>query len=113
MTKPLIPADLIRYHLRSEREDEDNYLLLLLEAAVSHFEDHTGRSLVPYGVKSEDLNRDEVPMVPSIRQGLLLLIGHWYENRELTSERPLSEAPAATYALWAPYVLFHLGDSAP
>lgn len=95
----VLPIDLIKIHIRSDRTDEDDYLLLLRDAAVSHFADHTGQILA-----------DDVPVYPAIQQGLLLLISHWYENREMTTERPLSEAPAATYALWSPYVVFCLGD---
>ena len=95
----VLPVELIKIHIRSDRTDEDDYLLLLRDAAVSHFADHTGQILA-----------DDVPVYPAIQQGLLLLISHWYENREMTTERPLSEAPAATYALWSPYVVFCLGD---
>lgn len=96
----VLSVELIRQHIRSDRQDEDDYLALLREAAMSHFADYTGQSLA-----------EDVPVYPAIQQGLLLLIGHWYENREMTTERPLSEAPAATYALWAPYVVFCLGDT--
>ena len=34
---------------------------------------------------------------------LLLLIGHWYNNREAVSERPMSEVPLAVQALVGPY----------
>ena len=95
----VLPVELIKMHIRSDRDDENEYLLLLREAAVSHFADYTGRVLAT-----------DVPVYPSIQQGLLLLISHWYENREMTTERPLSEAPAATYTLWSPYVVFCLGD---
>jgi len=110
MAEPLLPIDLVKTHLRLERDDEDDYLQLLADAAVTHFETHTGRTLVAIGTDPDSLAVDEVPLYLDISQGLLLLVGHWYENRELTSERPLSEAPAATYALWGPYVLHHLGD---
>ena len=108
---PLIPVTDIRRHIRSTRNDEDDYLLLLLSAAVSHFGDYTGRVLLPQDTAPENLNSEDIPMQPSIQQGLLLLIGHWYENREMTTDRPLSVAPAATYDLWSPFVWFHLGDS--
>ena len=96
----VLPVELIKQHIRSDRQDEDDYLALLREAAVSHFDDYTGLALA-----------EDVPVYPAIQQGLLLLIGHWYENREVTSERPLSEVPAATYKLWSPYVVFCLGDT--
>lgn len=42
-----------------------------------------------------------VPM--AIRQALLLLIGHWYENREAVSATSMSEMPMAVMSLLRPY----------
>lgn len=39
----------------------------------------------------------------SIRHAALLLIGHWYENREAVTEVKMSELPAAVDALLMPY----------
>ncbi len=112
-TEPLLSPELVKTHIRLTRDDEDDYLALLTQAAIAHFEDHTGRTLVSYGNFPDKLKDDEVPLYASITWGLLLLIGHWYENRELTTEKPLSQAPATTYDLWAPFVFYHLGDAAP
>lgn len=38
-----------------------------------------------------------------IRQAMLLLVGHWYENRELISELNLKEIPETVNALLWPY----------
>lgn len=38
-----------------------------------------------------------------IRQAMLLLVGHWYENRELVSELNLKEIPETVNALLWPY----------
>ncbi|MFC6644143.1 head-tail connector protein [Granulicella cerasi] len=38
-----------------------------------------------------------------IQQAMLLLIGHWYANREAASEKPLTNLPFAVDALLAPY----------
>ena len=35
----------------------------------------------------------------SVRQAMLLLIAHWYENREALSEKPLSSVPMAVESL--------------
>lgn len=35
----------------------------------------------------------------NVKQSLLLLIGHWYENREASSEKPTKEIPFAVKAL--------------
>jgi uncharacterized phiE125 gp8 family phage protein len=39
----------------------------------------------------------------ALRQAMLLLIGHWYENREAAQAGALSEAPLAVESLLAPY----------
>ncbi len=110
-TEPLLSLGLVKTHIRLTRDDENDYLTALTEAAIAHFEDYTGRTLVQHGFPDQ-IKDDEVPLYSSITWGLLLLIGHWYENRELTTEKPLSEAPATTYDLWGPYVWHHLGDTA-
>jgi uncharacterized phiE125 gp8 family phage protein len=44
-----------------------------------------------------------------IRHGMLILIGHWYENREGSGALPLMPAlPVGTVALWRPYRLLGL-----
>jgi uncharacterized phiE125 gp8 family phage protein len=43
----------------------------------------------------------EVPQ--PILNGMLLVIGHLYENREATTEAPLSEIPLGATTLWDPY----------
>lgn len=40
---------------------------------------------------------------PSIKHALLLLVGHWYENREAASEVKLTEIPMAVDSLLIPY----------
>lgn len=45
---------------------------------------------------------DDVPR--AIRQGMLLLIGHWYANREsVVTGTIATEVPMGVDALWAPY----------
>ena len=107
----LIDTTLIKQHIRSDRDDEDDYLTMLAGASVSAFENFSGRTLVSGDTLPEDLSGDEVPLTLSIQQGVLLLIGHWYENRELATEKGLTEIPVATQCLWSSYKWYHLGDS--
>lgn len=44
---------------------------------------------------------EDVPQ--SLKQAMLLLIGHWYNNREAVSERSTNEVPFAVEALCMPY----------
>ena len=110
MTDELLALATVKAHLRLHRDDEDDYIRQLVAAAISHCESWTGRTLVA-PTPPASLVDDQLPLYPDIAHGLLMLIGHWYENREMTAERTLPEVPAATHALWQPYVWHHLGDS--
>ncbi len=81
----LLELTLIKQHIRTDRDDEDDYLKVLAGASVEAFQDFTNRTLVDGDTLPEDLVDDEVPMNLTIQQGLLLLIGHWYENREMVT----------------------------
>ncbi|MCW7552139.1 head-tail connector protein [Endozoicomonas gorgoniicola] len=102
---------LVKKHIRSERDDEDDYLKYLVEAAVSRFNTFTGRTLRLTGTDPDTLEFDDIPLRMDICHGLLLLVGQWYEYRENAVERALSEMPEATKRLWEPYVIYHLGDT--
>ncbi|MDY6960316.1 MAG: head-tail connector protein [Pseudomonadota bacterium] len=60
-------------------------------------EDHAVRIIFAAGFGAGS----EVPM--ALRQAMLLMIGHWYANREAVSETSLSEVPMAAKWLFAPY----------
>lgn len=107
----ILGLHLVKCHIRSDRDDEDDYLRHLVEAAISRFNVFTGQTLFPPESDAATLDRDQVPMTMDICHGLLLLIGQWYEYRENAVEKTLSEMPEATSRLWEPYVIYHLGDS--
>ena len=111
MGETLLSMALVKSHLRIEHDDDDTYLNQLAAAALSNFEQFTGRRLVPDSTQAFDLAENDIWLTPDITQGALMLIGHWYEHRELVGEKNLNPLPGATYALWSPYVLFHLGDT--
>ena len=102
---------LVRKHIRSDRDDEDDYLKHLVDAGVARFETFTGRTLKPADSDPGSLANNEVPLHMDILHGLLLLVGQWYEYRENAVERSLSEMPEATTRLWEPYVIYSLGDT--
>ena len=45
--------------------------------------------------------RSDVPA--AIRLGMLMLIGHWYANRETVSDVTMSEVPLAATALFSQF----------
>ncbi|MES9986196.1 MAG: head-tail connector protein [Candidatus Thiodiazotropha sp. 6PLUC6] len=107
----LLPVSLIRQQLRLERDDEDDYLEQLASGAIDRFQAFTGCTLVSRETPVSQLEEGQVQAWHDIVQGLLMQVAHWYENREMTAEKSLSEIPAASHDLWAPYVIFHLGDT--
>jgi uncharacterized phage protein (predicted DNA packaging) len=59
----------VKAHLRIQHDDEDEYLASLIAQAQSAVEDYC-RVTLP----------DDAP--PSVRLALLLMISHYYENRD-------------------------------
>lgn len=72
----------IRTHLRLDGEEEDAYVLTLLAAAVEYIEMMTGK---PH----------DADYPATLRHAALLLIGNWFNNREGTTDKPLSQVPLA------------------
>lgn len=71
--------DLVRAHLRIDEEPSENDLLLhLIDAAKSHVEQHCDRIIV----EGNPSGPEQMLMTDDIKHAMLLLIGHWYSNRE-------------------------------
>src|SRR5690606_3870606 len=58
----------------------------------------------------------ETPAIPAkstvpepIKVAILLLVGHWYQNREAATAKSISELPYAVSALIAPYRRIEIG----
>jgi uncharacterized phiE125 gp8 family phage protein len=64
-------------------------------------------TLRPYNGVCVTYVAGHVGQVPdTIKQAMLLLIGHWYENREGGTERPITQVPLAVEALlWQERIL--------
>ncbi len=76
-------------HLRVIHGAEDALITGLIGAALDW--------LQGVGVAEEDLGR------PAVLQAALLLIGHWYTNREAVGAADLRQVPLAVSALIAPF----------
>ncbi|KXU38866.1 hypothetical protein AXE65_11605 [Ventosimonas gracilis] len=95
----------LKHHLRIDHDDEDALLTAYLNAAKSTFELWTARKLImpPDTLPDKDKITNELMINDAIKQGALLLIGHWYAHREAVSDRLLHTTPYAVEALWLPY----------
>lgn len=70
--------DLVRAHLRVDDDPSETELLLhLIDAAKAHIEQHCDRKIV-----DEPTDASEMAMSDDVKHAMLLLIGHWYSNRE-------------------------------
>lgn len=83
----------VKSHLRLDSDEEDESLAELMATARTAIENYLKRSI----------SEIEEQRLSPIRHAALLLIGHWYANREATSDRPLTEIPFAVKHLLSPY----------
>lgn len=100
----MIALDLVKTQLRVDHSDEDTLIQGYIDAAISAFESWTNRTLVAVGDALPDPLGNALHLSKSIEQGALLLIGHWYSNREAVMVGASGdELPMATRALWLPH----------
>lgn len=89
-----------------EITSEDDYLQHLLEAAEVHVANITHRTIAEiietYGVDEDgDGINDDLP--PTLKHAILLMVAHWYNQREAVAAVQMREVPQAFKALILPY----------
>lgn len=84
----MIDLALVKLHLRVDGDEEDTLIGGYLEAAKAHVEQHCDRKLV----EGDPVYPAEMGLTRDVEQALLLLVGHWYANREAVV---MSGAPSA------------------
>ncbi|MBY5942774.1 head-tail connector protein [Halomonas sp. DP5N14-9] len=99
----------IKLHCRLDPDytEEDDLLEVYSQAASRFIENQTDRTL--YASSDSVPDEDDCPLVMdgSVRTAMLLLIGHWYENREAVVVGTItSEVPMAVEALIQPYRIY-------
>ncbi|MEE3636610.1 head-tail connector protein [Pseudomonas sp. AL 58] len=100
----MIDLATVKAHLRVTHDAEDDLIQGYTDAALSTFELWTNRELIEEGGALPDPVGKALVITKSIRQGALLLIGHWYASRESVVIGTITaELPMATNALWAPH----------
>ena len=68
----------VKLHLRVDGDEEDMVIAGYFEAAKSHVAMHCDRILV----EADPVGPEEMGLTPDVEQAILLLVGHWYANRE-------------------------------
>ncbi len=90
---------LLKLHVRADDfSDDDNYLSHLLEAAEQYVQTATNRTA------EELLEMGGGKSLPTMLQHAVLMIaGHWYNQREAVSGVQMAEVPYTLQALIKPY----------
>lgn len=100
----MIDLAIVKAHLRVDGDEEDDLIQGYTDAALSAFELWTNRTLIDEGAALPDPVGNALKITKAIRQGALLLIGHWYASREAVVIGTITaELPMATNALWKPH----------
>lgn len=86
----MIELSLVKMHLRVDGDDEDALIQGYLDGALAHVEQHCDRTLVD----TDPVLPVEMALTKDVRQAVLLLVGHWYANREAVGVA-LTEVPLA------------------
>ncbi|WP_288502609.1 head-tail connector protein [uncultured Pseudomonas sp.] len=68
----------VKMHLRVDGDEEDTLIGGYVEAAKAHVEQHCDRKLV----EGDPVEPEEMGLTRDVEQAILLLVGHWYANRE-------------------------------
>lgn len=104
----MIDINLLKAHLKFDDDeypdDEDIYLNHLIESAIDAFNNFSNRLLIAPDAELPDPVNNAIKLTKSIEQGALLLIGHWYLNRESVVVGVTgAEVPLSTQTLWRPH----------
>ena len=78
----------IKLHLRLDGDEDDALVLGYVDAAKSHVTMHCDRELVD----GAPVEPDQMGLTPDVEQAILLLVGHWYANREAVVIGTISSA---------------------
>ncbi|WP_109514769.1 head-tail connector protein [Pseudomonas ovata] len=73
----MIDLLLVKAHLRIDGTEEDLLIGAYVDAAVEYVQQHCDRRIVE---TPEDAG--QMALTKDVEQAILLLVGHWYANRE-------------------------------
>lgn len=97
----------VKQRLRIDAADSDADLELLIEAAYCAFEETTNRKLFNADESIPDTVLNGINVNPFIIQGMLSLIGYWYENPETNANS--QDLPQSTLWAWNRYRFMNMG----
>lgn len=68
----------VKKHIKAEGDDEDDLITGYVESAKAFVEQHCDRTIV----EGLPASAAEMTVTKDVEQAILLLVGHWYTNRE-------------------------------
>lgn len=71
----------LKLQARIDTDEDDELLKGYVDAALAHVEQHCDRKLV-VPVPGVDLSPDQMELSSDVWQAVVLLVAHWYANRE-------------------------------
>lgn len=89
-----------------DETEDDQYLQMLASAAEDQVQSDLNRNL--YADSDPDEDSNGLVVGARIKMAMLLLVAHWYRNREATSELTIKEVPLAYDAIIRPHRLIPL-----
>lgn len=93
-----VDLELLKKHVRADDfADDDDYLAHLLDAAEQYVCTATNREA------AELLEMGGGKLSTMLQQAVLLIAGHWYNQREAVSGVQMAEVPYTLQALIKPY----------
>ena len=93
-----VDISLLKQHVRADDfSEDDQYLQHLLEAAEQYVCDATNRTT------DELLKLGGETLPVTLQQAVLMIAGHWYNQREAVSGVQMAEVPYTLQALIKPY----------
>lgn len=107
----MINLTLLKAHLRLEASEtiEDVYLQHLIDTAIETFNSTQNRTLIAFDATLPDPVGNTLKITMPILHGALMLIGHWYNNREsVVLGLSAAELPLGTQRLWSQYRYFSI-----
>lgn len=93
-----VDLELLKKHVRADDfADDDDYLAHLLDAAEQYVCTATNRE----AAELLEMGGGNLPTM--LQQAVLLIAGHWYNQREAVSGVQMAEVPYTLQALIKPY----------
>ncbi|MCU6671165.1 head-tail connector protein [Enterobacteriaceae bacterium H4N4] len=106
----MIELDVVKQHCRIDTDftGDDSLLNIYTGAAARYVETWTRRTLYETTESSGYAeNEDSIQLGEDVKAAMLLLIGHWYANREAVNINNITSAvPFAVEALLQPYRIY-------